>query len=258
MNKHLELADETVDAPEGPPPGGRFTILRLMMAVAVVAILLAAAEGLQGIVLVLAVTFLAVFGVRWVLIKDQREIASLGFWVLAVFANKLYAAACTAPDSTYYGILFFGWLVIVMPAILGQGMSWAHCPTRGKSVSQRIRRPAELSVMFLAVLPVVTLLTFWPLRLAFLIARPRLESLADRVDSGSAVVAPVRVGLFQIADSAVDPLTGNVGLIIKPVRHGRTGLVRVRAGSPPDARGPIAGSVMDVTLGGGWRYRQQD
>jgi hypothetical protein len=90
-----------------------------------------------------------------------------------------------------------------------------------------------------------------------LIARPKLDRLANRVDAGSAV-APVRVGLFWIVGSDVDPLTGNAGLIINPARHGRTGLVRIRPGAPPDPRGPIAGSDQDVHLGGGWQYRQGD
>jgi hypothetical protein len=262
MNKlsdeqHPELSDETMYGPDERPHRTRFTILRLMMAVAVVAILLAVADGLRGIVLVLAVTFLALFGVRWVLLQDQRTIASLGFWVFAVFANVLYAAACITPNSTYFGILFVGWLFIVMPAIIGHGMSWANGSTHGKSVPKRSGHQAVLLVMLLAVLPVLTLLTNWPLRLAFVITRPGLESLANRVDAGSAV-GPVRIGLFQFVGSDVDPITGNVGLIINPVRHRRTGLVRVRPGTPPDPRGPIEGSDLDVPLGGGWRYRQQD
>jgi hypothetical protein len=124
--------------------------------------------------------------------------------------------------------------------------------------SKRIARPAVLLVMFLAVLPVVTLVTYWPFHVAFLIARPRLESLANRVDAGSAVFAPIWVGLFQFVGSDVDPVTGIVGLIISPARHGRTRLVRARPGNSPDALGPIEGSDLDVPLGNGWRYRQQE
>jgi hypothetical protein len=247
-----------MDDPDDRPPRARFTILKLMMAVAVVAILLAVAEGLRGIILVLACTFLALFGVRWVLLRDQREIASLGFWTFAVLANLLYAGASISPDSKYFYILFLGWLVIVMPAIIGQGMSWANGSPHGKSVPKQTARAAVFLVMFLAVLPAVTLLSYWPLRLAFLIARPRLENLANRVDAGSTVGAPIGVGLFQIVNSDVDPMTGNVGLIINPVRHGRTGFVRVRPGNRPDAPGPIEGSELDVPLDGAWRYRQQE
>jgi hypothetical protein len=255
---HPVLPDETTDGSEERPPRPRSTILRLMMAVAVVAILLAAAQGLSGIVLVFALAILALIGVRWVLCLDQREIATFGFWVIAVFANVLYAAACVTPDSTYFGILLIVWLVIVMPAIIRQGISWANGSLHGKAVPNGTRHAAVVSVIFLAVLPVLTLLTSWPLHLNFLIARPSLERLADRVDAGGAVVAPVRTGLFQIVDSAVDPITGNVGLIINRARHGRSGLVRVRPGTPPDDRGPIDGSRLDVPLGGGWRYRQED
>ena len=258
MNEPSDGSSSLPQVPGERPRRARFTILGLMLAIAVVAILLAAAEKLRGVELVLALTFLALLVVQWVLLQDQRQIASIGFWVLAVFANVLYAIACTAPNFTYFVILFLGWLVIVMPAIIRLGMSWANGLTRGKSIPKRTGHPAMLSVIFLALLPIVTLLTYWPLHLAFLIARPGLESVADRVDAGGAVGAPVRVGFFQIVDSAVDPLSGNVGLIINPVRHGRTGLVRVRPGSPPDTRGPIAGSDLDVVLGGGWRYRQGD
>ena len=257
MNEPVDGASSLDEGSDERPRRARFTILRLMIAVAVVAILLAAAEGLRGVVLVLALTSLVLFGVGWVLRLDQREIGSMGFWVLAVFANVLYAVACTTPNSTYFGVLILGWLVIVMPAIFGQGMSWANRSIREKFVPKRTGHPAVFSVMFLAVLPIVTLLTCWPLHMAFLIARPRLEILANRVDAGSAVL-PIRVGVFQIVGSDVDSLTGNVGLIINPARHGRTGLVRIRPGSPPDTRGPIAGSDLDVVLGGGWRYRQGD
>ena len=93
---------------------------------------------------------------------------------------------------------------------------------------------AWLSVGVLALLPLFTLLTLWPLRLGFAASRPALEHIADQVAAGQTITYPQQVGLFRIAGSVVDPSSGSVGLLIDPNPNGYTGFVRVRPGTPPD------------------------
>jgi hypothetical protein len=103
-----------------------------------------------------------------------------------------------------------------------------------------------------------TVRSLWPLHLAFLAARPALEHLADRVYAGQATGFPRWAGPFRVARTAVDPVTGNVGLMIDPNPGGPTGLVRICPGSPPDPRGPFGWDDLRVDLGWGWEYREED
>ena len=117
---------------------------------------------------------------------------------------------------------------------------------------------AWVSVGVLAFLPLLTLVTLWPLLLGFVTARPALEHLADQVAAGRTIAYPQQVGLFRIAGSVVDHVSGNVGLLIDPNPSGYTGFVRVRPGTPSNARGPIIGSDLNVDLSAGWSYRGDD
>src|SRR5262245_6908130 len=106
------------------------------------------------------------------------------------------------------------------------------------------------------------LLTPWPLRLAFLASRPAMERLADRVAAGRAVTSPEWAGLFQIVGSAVDPTTGNVGLITDPDPAGRSGFVRlspaVRVDGPYWNYRPFVNLNINEHLTGPWWYQNED
>lgn len=68
-------------------------------------------------------------------------------------------------------------------------------------------------------------LAHWPLRAAFLLARPGLEEAAGRVAEGAAVDCPFRAGPFRVLQAqSVRP--GTVCLWLDLDGNGRTGLVR--------------------------------
>jgi hypothetical protein len=89
---------------------------------------------------------------------------------------------------------------------------------------------------------------------AFFTARPTLELIADEVAAGQKIVFPQRAGLFRVVGSYLDEATSSVGLMIGP-----TGFVRVCPGAPTKLSShPIIGTEVDVDLGGGWWYREDD
>ena len=121
--------------------------------------------------------------------------------------------------------------------------------------------PVWSLVIVLVALPLSMLFTPWPLRLAFLASKPALDRLADRVATGQAPSRPVLAGLFIVVNSAVDPTSGNVGLITNPDPSGRSGFVRVSPASstlPIRAAGPFYNLNYDMEMGGGWRYQNED
>jgi len=239
-------------------PPEQFTIRSLMIAVAVVACLFVIPYTQNVFLLVLIFPFLALISAKWLVFREYRQVAALCFGGLAFLTNVLYTVACTYPHYMILPALFLGWFVIVAPMITGPGAAWAILATHETAVPRRASHKAWLSVLAVTVLPLATVVTLWPLRLAFLTARPTLEVLADQVAAGRAVRFPQRAGPFQLVGTAVDPSTRNVGLIIDPHPSGPTGFVRINRRTPPDRAGPFSASGLGVDLGCGWEYRQED
>jgi hypothetical protein len=241
-------------------PLGRaqFTIRTLMIAVVIAAALLALPSGLGLIVLASGLACVAIIGAQWLMFRDRRHLAALGFWSVATVTNILYAAACLAPDIYLLGLLFLGWLFIIAPTVTALGVVWARLATRKVAIPRRSPPFAWVSVIALCVLPLLTLWTFWPLHIAFLAFKPALDRVADQVAAGKAGAFPQWVGPFRVARAAVDPVSGNVGLMIDPNPNGPAGLVRVRPGHPPNRLGPFAWDDLLVDLGWGWEYREED
>jgi hypothetical protein len=239
-------------------PRFRFTIRSFMIGVVVGAGLLALPNGLGLMVIALSFPCLAPIGAQWLVFRGKRHLAAFGFWSLAILTNVLYAAAGVAPDAYLLPALFIVWMVIAAPVIGSIGAAWAMLATRQGAVPRRSPPLAWLAVIALSVMPLVTLWTLWPLHLAFRTARPNLEHLADQVAAGQAPGFPRWAGLFRIAGSAVDTATGNVGLLIDPNPNGPTGFVRVSPGTSRNRAGPFGWDDLDVDLGWGWEYREED
>jgi hypothetical protein len=184
-----------------------------------------------------------------------------GFAIASAGVNFAFAALFI------YGMTMWGFagmfveLLCGVPMILGFGTAWAAAATRRETVRRSSPFVVWPLVVVLATLPLTMLFTQWPFRVAFLVSRPALDRLADRVATGMAPGGPVRAGLFIAVNSAVDPTTGNVGLITDPNSSVRTGFVRV---SPPagtssgGASGPFHNLNSDLPMGGGWRYQTED
>jgi hypothetical protein len=237
----------------------RFRLWQIMIAVMAVALLLALPDGWGMIVLpALAIPFLGTTYALCLVFRKRRRLAMFAFWLPAALSNVLFAALCVSPEVYLLGFAFFVWLIFILPTTAVFGVAWAVLATREGSVWHRFPPGAWLAVVALAVLPLVTLWSFWPLRLAFLTVRPALNRLADQVAAGAGPSFPQWVGPFRVARSAVDPASGNVGLMIDPNPNGPTGLVRVCPGIPPNRRGPIGWDDLQVDLGWGWEYREED
>jgi hypothetical protein len=187
-----------------------------------------------------------------------QTITAIGFWSLSIPANLAYAAFCVAPDYYIVLLLLVACGVVVFPLVGGLGIAWASLATQDGGTQRRSPARAWCAVVALTLMPAATILTYWPLRLAFFATKPTLERLADEVATGRALLVPRKVGLFRIRGSIVDS-TGNVGLLIDPNPNGPTGLIRMRQrGDGPRPSSPFGGDNLTVELGGRWWYCQED
>ena len=236
----------------------RFTIRGLKIVIAAMAGLMALAVTSPGLAILIPIPCLALIGSWWLVRRGLRRVAGIGFWMLAIAINALYTVWCIAPGYLLVPGPFLGSWVLAMPAIGGLGVAWGILSTRSSAIPRRLRGLAATSVVLLTALPLVTVSTLWPLRIAFLTARPGLERLANQVAAGTTVSFPQRVGVFQFAGAGFDRPSGNVGLMIDPDPSGPIGFVRTRPVPLPAERDPIHGSDLYVELGWGWSYRVED
>lgn len=244
-----------IDDPFPQSPRPRFTIGRVMVAIAVVAALLSLPVQLSVIIIAFSIPCVAV-GVAPLLVDRRRlRLAAYAFWGMAIPINCLTALSCITPNSNLLLPIFLGLLVVGIPWIAALGTAWAILFARQRSVSPRTRDGAGMAVFFLAILPIVTLWTFWPLHLAFLIVRPTMEHLADQIAAGNTVAAPRRVGVFVVSAAFADPFAGSVVLLTDPSPNWGARFVRSGPNSAPGQLSPFGKSKLNVQLGGGWSYQ---
>ena len=242
-------------------PRMRFTIRNLMIAVMVVAGLLALPSGWRELAALIATVGITLLGSRRMLAAGRKHLAGSCFWALAISANVLYAAGCIVPSAYLPELLCLGWFFFLLPPLAGLGSAWAILAARDVTADRPRRSGAWAWVVALTLMPPATALTLWPFRLTVLAAWPALDRLADRVAAGQAVTYPVTVGPFRIAASAVDPASGNVGLMIDPDPNGPTAFIRGKGmpGSGPfRCYRPVRGDTLDIRLGNGWCYHIED
>ena len=232
-----------------------------MIAVAVIACFLALLESSGGFLTICVLLSLLLAVMSRAMLGGQRRLALWAFAIASVAVNCSLAALCIyALNMGGIASMFLG-SVCGIPLILGFGTAWSAAATRRETVRRRSPLLAWPLVIVLATLPLTILFTQWPLRLAFLASKPALDRLADRVATGQAPLRPIRAGLFMVVNSAVDPTTGNVGLITDPNPSGRSGFVRVSPApntSPSRVSGPFYNLNGDLQMGWGWRYQNED
>ncbi|MFI5456748.1 MAG: hypothetical protein ACHRXM_14980 [Isosphaerales bacterium] len=240
----------------------RFTIRTLMIVVAISAGILALYQTFGGPGLLMAcfgLSYIGLIGVLWSMFRGFRRLSALCFGIAAALANVGCFLVCVYRQGIDRVLLMsLVWLVPI-PIMLGAGVAWAVNATHRNAVPRRSALVAWPLVLGLGLAPLPIMLTRWPLRLAFELSRPALERLADRVAAGQRLAAPEWAGIFYVVGSAVDPASGNVGLIIDSAPTGRSGFVRVGRGIFPDRiRGPFYNLNVYERLGGRWSYQTED
>jgi hypothetical protein len=225
----------------------RFTIRRMMAVVALVAFVLWLLQHPDGLPFAIGVCALvAAFGCG-LSVRGRRREAAIGF-----IASTMTATAAVIPFCVYLQ----GWALIVafigmvfgLPLTLGFGTAWAMAAIRGNLAggpspwSRWHPLPALLLVVAMTASPPMTIWTFWPLRAAFLISRPALERLADRVAAGQNPAFPTWAGVYRIVGSRY--VNGWVALIFDPNPSGPSAFVRY----PPGENVPRRTAILFISL----------
>ena len=229
----------------------------------VVALVLSALQAIPKLWLVVylfvATPCLALIVARRLVIERQRQAAAIWFGVVATSINVLYAALCICPDSYLLTIASLASLFMVIPVIVSFGAAWVILATRQIAVRRRAPEIARISVLALAVAPLATLLSLWPLHLYFLFARPAMEQMADQAAAGLPFGGPTWIGVVRVQGADVNPRTGEVALFCEPNRSHPAGFVRAGTTASAGRGAPtIAGSNLKVNLGYRWSYREDD
>ncbi len=234
----------------------RFTIRTGMIAIAVVAVGLVVTSQWLVLAAVFACPIAALVFAQAVVSGGHRRTAALGFLLTAIVMSMLAAATCIEPHYQAMPAIFLATVFIITPTLVALGVAWAILATEPGAMPRRRPHVAALAVLLLTAVPPGTVVTLWPLRLAFLVSRPALEQLADQAAAGQSISFPRQAGLFWMRGARMDPASHNVGLLLDPNPSGPSGFVRM--GPEHNGAGPFSSSGMGVALGGGWEYRQED
>ncbi len=239
----------------------RFTIRSMMIAVAITGGFLGlyAAIGDGLFAALFGLFYIGVIGIWWWMFRGFRRLSALCFGTTVGLANAVcFFLSIYWRNISGFFLISLVWLAF-FPLILGAGTAWAIKSTHRGAINRRSPLWVWPLVFGTAMAPLSMLFTQWPFRLAFQVSRPSLERLADRVGNGDDLIAPEWAGMIYVVGSTVDSSTGNVGLIVDPDRSGRSGLVRVGSGVPPEQNvGPFHNLDLNERLGGRWSYQSED
>jgi hypothetical protein len=223
-----------------------------MIAVAAVACLLSMPYDKAITVVAFSALGLALWTARSLLLRGCRRRAAACFWVMGTLANVLYAACCICPFHIVRVFLFVVWMLFVFPILTGFGIAWAKLATRESAIPLRAPNVVWPAVIVLAVMPVSTLWTLWPLRSLFFVGRPYMESLADQAAAGKGLTGPRWVGPLGLLGSSFNVLTDEVHLTVISRRDWRCGFVRLGPHVSPQQA--MAVRAAGEHLGGSWWY----
>ena len=227
----------------------RFTIKRLMIVVAVVAVLLALFQA-GTFSTIIFLYLLALAGMAWLPSRGRARLAIRGLIVSAAWLNLTLPVFFAFEPVLHKWMLLFLSSLVCIPIVPGFGLAWV-ASREGWAPRSR----AALVVISLTAIPVATILTKWPLRLAFYLSSPALNRLADRLEAGGSVGPDEWAGIYRIKGSTTLGYGGGTLLIVDPTRGDLSGFAR----RPGSAGGPRRESL----LPGGdpserWHYNDED
>lgn len=250
------MASIDFPARPGAPPSGGIRLRHCLLAIAGLSVLMAVLSRTGRTAWLLQVPAAMAIGLAIGLVHPARVVqAAIRFYAMP----SLLVLTLLAHRLAHPGML--GGLMALMTAFLTASVV---CITLADWLTaahahDRSRRPGWVAVLLVpigVVLPFFLALSPWLIDAGFAVSRPGLEVLADRVVAGQRVAWPQRIGVFTVHGSAVDPNTGNVGLVLDPNPSGRTGLLRRPPGGA--AFGPFSNLNIDRNLGHGWRFQEED
>jgi hypothetical protein len=236
----------------------RFKIGTFMVAVAVIAVLLVGLRFWPALIALFLGGCIALSQGLWRSAKRFKRLPVVAFGVAGVSLN-LFCWAVSMTGS-YTLVVVLG----VLPCLIGTavvfafGAAWCAASAPGVTISGHSRALRLAVVAIISIAPLTMLLTRWPFRLAFLVSRPALERLADQVVAGAPVTSPRWAGVFVIVGSAIDPNTGNVGLLTHPDSSGRSGFERYGARGSRGAAGAFYNFWSVTELDANWRFAEED
>ena len=242
----------------GVRPRFRVSIRSMMIFVLIVAVGLALTRPGYAFMLPLVAIGLLPASFCACLVRGHRRLAAYGLVAAWLVADVLIALICIHAVSIAGYLLMTLVSLGLVPVAAGCGLAWAIAATRPGAIR---RRPSWLAWSLVAVaclMPLSMIADLWPLRLAFLHARPSLDAMADRVARGRPVVGPERAGCFEVVASTYDPATGDVALVTNPNPAGRSGFLRLGFRDGTRQAHLFTNLDFDERMNGRWRYQDED
>ena len=253
------------DRPLGEPPPSfgwrpRVTIRGLMIATAAVAVAIWVGQQYQMILVsgcyLIVPTILGFLA--WRAARNRPTLALGTAGVVAVPASGITAWLCVQPLPMVGQILPAVVAGSVTPVLIGCVVAWWGSDHPRGWTSRRIA--GQALILLCAGLPGSMAATFWPLHLAFGLARPEMIRLAERVGRGEKVPFPRSVGAYTVVGILVSPRrNGNLAILLDDDPAGPVGFVRIL-----DASDLIADQLRPhptdyrISLGEGWSYMVED
>jgi hypothetical protein len=238
--------------------GMQFKIRTMMIGVVAVALLLMSLRYPALFLAAFVASCTAISYGVWQTARGFKRLPRVAFGVVGISINTVCLIASVAFQSSFLTIILALPCLAGTATAFGLGAAWCTTAARDLGLSWRSRALRWTVAVAVSVAPITILLTQWPFLLAFAASRPALERLADQVSSGVPVSTPQWAGLFRVVASAVDPKTGNVGLVTNPDPGGRSGFERYGARGTPGTSGAFYNFWSEMQLDKKWRYAEED
>ena len=238
----------------------RLTIRNLMILIAGVAVLLAIGKALGYFVHFVLIWFTGPVWLgllAWRVGLKSPGPALAGLVVLAIPASLATAWFCVYPMEVVGPVIPFVIAWSASPVLAGCALGWIMARRRREGTKGS--PPGSLVVGALAGLPLSMALSFWPLHLAFQMARPEMIRLADQVAAGKPVSWPHQAGIYQVVAVTIDPdHPVNYAILLDKNPNWPSGFVRLVEPTDPMQNLGMVPSDYQIDLGDGWAYWREE